>query len=64
MPKARSRASLQVLKADDAVYLDETVATDGDARLEVSLDDQTVLTVGERRLSASTILSTSRTKAW
>jgi hypothetical protein len=36
------------LGQDDAVYLDEALATGDNARLEVSLDDQTVLTVGEK----------------
>jgi hypothetical protein len=36
------------IAADDAVYLDESVVTGADGRLEVALDDDTVLTVGER----------------
>jgi hypothetical protein len=35
------------LVADDAVYLDEGVTTGTGARLELTFDDQTVLTVGE-----------------
>jgi hypothetical protein len=34
--------------ADDAVYLDEAVLTGADARLELTFDDATVLTVGEK----------------
>jgi hypothetical protein len=37
----------RVLAADDAVYLDEKITTGGGARLEMTLDDATVLTVGE-----------------
>jgi hypothetical protein len=36
------------MATNDAVYLDEAVATGDDARLEVALDDDTVLTVGEK----------------
>jgi hypothetical protein len=33
---------------DDAVYLDEAVVTGAEARLELTFDDRTVLTLGER----------------
>ncbi len=36
------------LALNQAVYLDETVATATDARLELTFDDQSVLTLGER----------------
>ena len=35
------------LGADDPVHLDEAIVTGGDARLEVTLDDASVLTLGE-----------------
>jgi hypothetical protein len=38
----------RVLGVNDAVYLDEAVATGADARLELAFDDQSVLTIGER----------------
>jgi hypothetical protein len=36
------------ISADDPVYLDEHVSTGANARLELTFDDRTVLTVGER----------------
>jgi hypothetical protein len=36
------------IAADDPVYLDEHVSTGANARLELTFDDRTVLTVGER----------------
>jgi hypothetical protein len=38
----------KIKAVDDAVYLGEAVATGADARLELTFDDRTVLTLGER----------------
>ena len=38
----------KAMAVDDAVYLDQQVATGAEARLELTFDDRTVLTLGER----------------
>src|SRR3954451_1952517 len=40
--------TVRPMLADDVIYLDETVATGAEARLELTFDDSTILTVGEK----------------